>query len=79
MDWTLVLKVALLAGLFYMVDLFGQWKGRKLERERVERLLDRALQVRYSGSIRWVWNAVSSGSKILMDEDKFFGPKKEDT
>jgi hypothetical protein len=55
---------------------FGAAHGREKERERVCVLLREAINYRFSGSIRWVWNAVESGSKRLMDPDRFFGPDR---
>ena len=30
------------------------------------------------GSVRWVWNAISSGKELLQSEAKFFGPTTDD-
>jgi hypothetical protein len=55
---------------------FGVYRGKMEERKRVQSLIHSALQVRHSGSLCWVLNAVNSGELKLMSEERFFSSEK---
>jgi hypothetical protein len=58
----------------YGMFLFGKSIGRRDERSRCHDLCHRAILKRWSGTTRWVMNAISSGG-TLMPAEEFFGPK----
>lgn len=61
-------------GLFgFGMYRWGFFKGRKEEKFRVERLIRQALNIRMSGTVRWIYNAVMDDREDLMPEDEFFG------
>jgi hypothetical protein len=53
--------------------LFGRSNGIEVERLRVESLCHQAVIKRGSGSVSWIMNAIGSGQRELMPEEKFFG------
>jgi hypothetical protein len=72
---TLLAATLVVVCVFYS---FGRAHGVGVERQRIESLCHQAVIKRASGSVRWVWNAVSSGQKELAPEEKFFGPLTEE-
>jgi hypothetical protein len=69
-NYALILIFAIVGFTGYKI---GISKGRKREKLRVEYLIRQALNIRMSGTVRWIYNAVMDGKDKLMDEDKFFG------
>jgi hypothetical protein len=65
--------IILAVGLAFVV---GRWRGiragRQQEKMRCMRLCDTALHKRWSGSVRWVLNAIESDKIDLMPGHKFF-------
>lgn len=54
---------------------FRGWrKGETKERDRCHTLCHQAVLRRWSGTTRWVMNAIASGERQLMDPDEFFPP-----
>lgn len=68
----IVLCVIVLAVLFYITYTVGKHNGTKQERERCSELCYAAIKQRWSPSLRWVINAIDSGSKNLIKKDQFF-------
>lgn len=67
LPWVLMTGLAVVASFAY-----GSIKARNKERSRVVRLCNAALNKRWSGTARWVLNAVHSGSEWLVPENEFF-------
>jgi len=67
--------IASVMGCMIVAYVVGLFAGVRNERRRVEDLCHQAILQRGSGSVRRVWNAVSSGKTYLMSEDEFFGPE----
>ena len=81
MNWDvlgLVVLIATIIGVVVFFYLFGRAYGVEAERARIERLCHQAILKRASGSVKWVWNAVTSGQKQLMPEEEFFGKDKDE-
>lgn len=80
MNWDIVETVAFLvivASMLTSFYLYGRANGVLAERKRVESLCHQAVLKRCAGSVRWVWNAISSGQNELISEEAFFGQDKE--
>jgi hypothetical protein len=67
-----LLTVSIIAVPFWI----GGVRAKLKERIRVVSLIHSALQVRHSGSLCWVLNAVDTGKTNLCPEERFFGPPK---
>lgn len=78
MNWELLTVVAATIVGICVFYLFGRAQGVEAERQRVESLCHQAVIKRGSGSVRWIMNAIASGAKELVPEEKFFGPLTEE-
>ena len=76
--WELLVFNATLIVVAVLSYSFGRNHGVVAERQRTESLCHQAVLKRCSGSVRWVWNAISSGKELLQSEAKFFGPTTDD-
>ena len=74
----LVVLIATIIGVVVFFYLFGRSYGVEAERARIGSLCHQAILKRGSGSVKWVWNAVTSGQKQLMPEEEFFGKDKDE-
>jgi hypothetical protein len=73
--WGLVLSLAILAAL-EVGHRVGRAEGKLLERYRAIGLCQAALNRRFSGSVRWVLNALVDDRETLLPEVQFFGPNE---
>ena len=67
-----ILRVIMIGLAVVSSFAYGTIRARNRERARVVHLCNRALNRRLSGHVRWVLNAVQSGTAELMPEDEFF-------
>jgi hypothetical protein len=78
MSWGLwVVAIFCNALLLCFAWWIGWHQGKASERMRAESLCHQAVVKRASGSVRWIWNAISSGQEELMQEKEFFGEGEE--
>lgn len=66
---TFIVTIIVVVTFFYVI---GRANGIGVERMRAESLCHQAILKRNSGSVKWVWNAVSSGRKELVPHAEFF-------
>ena len=69
----------ILSVLWFTYGVFvGSRRGQRLERLRCGYLYHQVILQSGAGSVRRVWNAISSGADLPLSEDEFFGPRRSD-